>query len=189
MREDAKKEREFEEERLRKRVARLATQGTLGQGLAAPGTPGSVAPEPTGKPLTKKEREKQISAKQNLADSHAQANATTQQFLFGNRSKKKTYSWMTGGGGGSGASTPSRINTQGLPGTPGAATEKVMLTGEGSNRVGSFREDSIFKGSGVELRDMMNVLEKDKRAPINLMKVKMSLEPSTFTFYQRERKA
>src|SRR5271170_1315226 len=86
-------DREFEEARLLKRQSRLTGDGTPRAGSVAPGTPGSVAPEPTIKPLTKKEREKQDRGKQSVADSHAQANATTQRFIFGNKTKNK-YSWM-----------------------------------------------------------------------------------------------
>jgi Transcription initiation factor TFIID component TAF4 family len=125
---------------------------------------GSVAPEPS-KPLTKKEREKQDKGKQSVVDSHAQANATTNKFLFGGKSKNK-YSWMTGGSsGGSGANTPGRIKTEGLSGTSGVtsggASEKVMLTADGINKMGAHREDKKETGPLVEMRDLVAVLEND----------------------------
>jgi hypothetical protein len=102
-----------------------------------------------------------------VADSHAQANATTNKFLFGGKSKNK-YSWMTGGAsGGSGASTPCRINTQGLPSTPGGpstgTSEKMMLTADGINKMGAHREDRKEPGPLVEMRDLVAVLENDGR--------------------------
>jgi hypothetical protein len=77
----AQKDREYEEARLLKRQKRLAGDGASRQDSVVPGTPGSVAPEPSSKPLTKKERDKQDKGKANQAESHAQANATTNQFL------------------------------------------------------------------------------------------------------------
>lgn len=161
-------DRDFEEARLQKRQSRLTGDGTPRAGSVAPGTPGSVAPEPSAKPLTKKEREKQERGKQNVADSHAQANATTQRFLFGAKNKNK-YSWMNGGAaGGSGTTTPSRLNTQGLPGTPGALPgalpEKQKLTAEGSKKWGLHREDRKDHPLLVEARDLVTVLEHDGKA-------------------------
>lgn len=158
-------DREFEETRLLKRQSRLTSDGTSRAGSVAPGTPGSVAPEPPVKPLTKKEREKQDRGKQSVADSHAQANATTQRFMWGNKSKNK-YSWMNGGAGsGSGTTTPSRLNPQGLQGTPGvlpgAPPEKQMLTAEGSKKWGLHREDRKDQPLLVEMRDLLAVLEND----------------------------
>lgn len=151
-----------------KRQARLTGgDGTSRAGSVVPGTPGSVAPEPSAKPLTKKEREKQDKGKQSVADNHVAANLTTQKFLFGTKNKNK-YSWMTGGGGGgSGASTPARLTTQGLPGTPGAASsmvpEKQMLTTESSKKWGMHREDRKDQPLIVEMRDLIAVLENDGR--------------------------
>jgi Transcription initiation factor TFIID component TAF4 family len=158
-------DREFEEARLLKRQNRLAGDGTPRAASIAPGTPGSVAPEPSIKPLTKKEREKQDKGKQSVADTHAQANATTNKFLFGSKSKNK-YAWMNGGtGAGSGTSTPGRLHTQGLQGTPGSlasgVTEKQMLTAEGSKKWGLHREDRKDQPLLVEMRDLQAVLEND----------------------------
>lgn len=163
LREAANVERNFEEKRLAKRQGRPVDGVAVARSASiAPGTPGSVAPEPSMKPLTKKEREKQDKGKQSLVDSHAQANATTATFLFGGKKKNK-YSWMDSGAG-SGASTPGRINTQ-LPGTPGGiggAIEKQRLTADGKNRMGGFREDKDG-GRLVQLRDFLAVLENDGR--------------------------
>jgi hypothetical protein len=160
LREAANTERAFEEARIAKRQGR-PVDGILRTGSVVPGTPGSVAPEPSAKPLTKKEREKQDKGKQSVADSHAQANATTATFLGGK--KKNKYSWMDAGAG-SGAGTPSRINTQGLPGTPGGSiggmVEKQRLTADGKNRMGSLREDKEG-GRLIQMRDLIAVLESD----------------------------
>jgi hypothetical protein len=112
LRETARLERDFEEARLRKRNERNAGEiAAPRQSSVIPGTPGSIAPEMPEKAPTKKEAKKKAEAKVNDAASHAAANVTTAQFLFG---KKKKYNWMTpgAGGAGSGASTPGRINTQ-----------------------------------------------------------------------------
>jgi hypothetical protein len=98
-------------------------------------------------------------------DSHAQANATSQAFLFGSKGKKK-YSWLSGGsGGGSGTSTPGRLNTQLSQGSAGtmahAGPEKQMLTAENSKRWGQHREDRKDQPLLVEMRDLLTVLEID----------------------------
>jgi hypothetical protein len=163
----AEADRDFEEARLLKRQNRSTGDGTPRAGSVAPGTPGSVAPEPSAKPLTKKEREKQDKSKQTVVDSHAQANATSQTFLFSAKTKKK-YAWMNGGaGGGSGTSTPSRLNTQVSQGTPGSLAggvpEKQMLTAENSKRWGLHREDKKDQPLVIEMRDLLTVLENDGR--------------------------
>lgn len=98
------------------------------------------------------------------AASTATANQTIQHLMgsFGGRTKGKKYSWMTGGA--SGASTPTRLNTQGLPGTPSATTargpEKTRLTQEGKNRLGMWRDDGD-KGKKIQMRDWLTVMEID----------------------------
>ncbi|KAF4636802.1 hypothetical protein G7Y89_g1297 [Cudoniella acicularis] len=184
LRAKAVKERDFEEARLRKRAARISGDVPGRQSSVAPGTPGSVAPEISEKAPTKKEQSKKAQSKMNEAMSHAAANNTTAAFLGGGGGlfgKKKKYSWMMGGGGGSGsgASTPGRIMTQGLPGTPGntgpPAPEK--LTAEPVRRLGQWREDQD-KGKGIQLRDWVAVLEEDGREKKALQKAYMSLDQS-----------
>ncbi|KAH8812016.1 hypothetical protein F5884DRAFT_299370 [Xylogone sp. PMI_703] len=186
LRTSAAKEREYEEARLRKRRARTTGDGTPRQGSIAPGTPGSVAPEPSEKAPTKKEQKKKAEAKVNEAASHAAANVTTAQFLGGGGGlfgKKKKYSWMTGGapgGPGSGASTPGRIMTQGLPGTPSGIVAPVAperLTTDGVRRLGTWREDHE-KGQGIQIRDWISVLEDDGREKRALQKAYMWLDQS-----------
>jgi len=185
LRASASKEREFEEARLLKRQKRLTGEATPRQGSTLPSTPGSSAPEPSEKGPTKKEQKKKAEAKVNEAASHAAANNTTAQFLGGGGGlfgKKKKYSWMTGGAGGStsGTSTPGRIMTQGLPGTPSvpvgnAAPEK--LTVEGVRRLGTWREDKE-KGAGIQMRDWITVLEGDGREKRALQKAYLFLDQS-----------
>jgi len=186
LRASAVKERDQEEARLRKRLARAAGDGASRQGSIIPGTPGSVAPDSVEKAPTKKEQKKNAAAKVNEAANHAAANTTTAQFLGGGGGlfgKKKKYSWMTGGapgGGGSGASTPGRINTQGLPGTPGSGPINAppeKLTVEGARRLGQWREDKE-RGVGIQIRDWVTVLESDGREKKALQKLYMNLDQS-----------
>ncbi len=178
LRKVAEADRNFEEARLLKRQSRSTGDGTPRAGSVAPGTPGSVAPEPTNKPLTKKEREKQEKGKQSVADTHAQANATTAKFLLGG--KRKTYSWMNDARSGSGTTTPSRINTQGLQGTPGippsGASEKQMLTSEGIKKWGLHREDRKDQPLQIEIRDLVAVLENDGKEVKTLQDIYAWLE-------------
>lgn len=179
------KERDFEEARLRKRLNRTSGEGTPRQGSVIPGTPGLIAPEIPEKAPTKKEQKKKAEAKVNEAASHAAANNTTAQFLGGGGGlfgKKKKYSWMTGGAGGStsGTSTPGRIMTQGLPGTPGGAvgnSAPEKLTAEGGKRLGTWREDRE-KGVGIQMRDWVAVLEEDGHEKKALQKAYMLLDQS-----------
>ena len=139
-----------------------------------PGTPGSIVPEIPDKPPTKKEMKKKAEAKTSEAASHAAANVTTTQFLGGRSGmfgKKKTYSWMTAGGSGSGTSTPGRIITQGLgtSGGPVANPGPEKLTADGVRRLGAWREDGD-KGRNVQIRDWIMVLEDDGREKKALQK-------------------
>lgn len=183
LRTEATKERDIEEARLRKRAER-AGGGIQRQNSVAPGTPGSVAPEIDIKAPTKKEQKKKAEAKVNEAANHAAANTTTAQFLGGGRGlfgKKKKYSWMDSGAGGSasGASTPGRINTQGLPGTPGGSGPPPVekFTVEGVRRAGAWREDKE-KGKDIQMRDWISTLEADGRVKKTLQKAYLFLDQS-----------
>jgi hypothetical protein len=167
LRKAAQQEREQEEVRLKKRAARNAGESTSRQGSVMPGTPGSIAPESSEKAPTKKELKKKAEAKTNEAANHAAANNTTAQFLGGGGGifgKKKKYDWMKSGSA-SGTSTPGRIMTQGLPGTPAGAVVSAAperLTSDGARRLGTWREDKE-KGRGIQIRDWVTVLEGDGR--------------------------
>lgn len=191
MRDLAKQEREWEEARLRKRQKRkdgIADTGSAGSraGSAAPGTPGSVAPE-ADKGLTKKEIKKTQAAKAAEANNHANQNLTSSMFaglggkssLFGGK-KKKTYDWMNAGRGGSGTSTPKGTagGGKGAVGPGGAtASGNVAMTTEGRNRLGTWREDKE-KGKNIQLRDWISVLERDGREAKALQKAYIDLDLS-----------
>lgn len=183
-------ERDWEESRLRKRNGRKEGQGEQGAGgsragSAAPATPGSVAPEPE-KPPTKKELKKSAKAAE---ASHASQNQTSSLFtgsgprnLFGKKKGGKSYSWMTAGGGGSGASTPARPGTPGLGKAAGGATgspgpANLALTADGRNRLGTWREDKE-RGRNIQLRDWVVVLERDGSEPLALQSAYDRLDAS-----------
>ncbi|KAK8094162.1 hypothetical protein PG997_000847 [Apiospora hydei] len=158
--------RNAEEARLRKRQKRMdaATDkekkedGTTSRsGSVAPGTPGSVAPDaPDSKPLTKKESKKVASK---LAEATSSTvNSTLSQFMGG---KKKKYSWMTGGGGASGASTPRAGGMSGAPAGGSRGAAKGPLTQGSAHHLGQFRESSA-KGKNIQLRDWVHVLEQQR---------------------------
>lgn len=172
LRDIAVKEREDEEERLRKRAERASGIRT---GSTAPGTPvNGVAPDL--KPMTKKERERLEKTKAGQVDNHATAN-NTMNIMFGGSKKKAKYSWMTGGGG-SGAATPARLNTSGLGGLSGGSMgtpEKVRLTAEGGRPIGGLRENDQKK---IEMRDWLLTLESDGREVRALQR--LYANPETF---------
>ncbi|KAF1732564.1 hypothetical protein BB8028_0007g02800 [Beauveria bassiana] len=191
MRELAKREREWEEARLRRRQKRK--DGTLEtttagpkSGSAAPGTPGTVAPE-SDKAMTKKEQKKNQAMKAAEANSHANQNLTSSMFaglggksgLFG-KSKRKTYDWMNVGRGGSGASTPVKSSSDGgkvVNGMGPSTPTNLALTTEGRNRLGTWREDKE-KGRNIQLRDWIAVLERDGREAQMLQHAYLQLDSS-----------
>ncbi|PHH88116.1 hypothetical protein CDD83_7948 [Cordyceps sp. RAO-2017] len=192
MRDRARQEREWEEARLRKRQRRKdgAAEGggtASRSGSVAPGTPGSVAPEPE-KAMTKKEMKKNQALKAAEANSHANQNITSSMFaglggkggLFGKKKTGKTYDWMNVGRSGSGASTPSRATpgpkgANGTSSSMGAASH--ALTTEGRNRLGTWREDKE-KGKMIQLRDWVSVLERDGRESKALSRAYVRLDAS-----------
>lgn len=180
-------EQELEEARHKRRLARAGGNveaGAQRQGSIAPGTPGSVAPDPTEKLPTKKDMAKKKSEANKVSDiaTHAAANSTTAQFLGGRNlfgKKKGGYSWLGGGGSASGTSTPGRINTQGLPGTPAASGPAPVekFTVDGVRRLGQWREDRE-KGRDIQMRDWVAVLEADGRAKKTLQLALLFLDQS-----------
>lgn len=115
-----------------------------------------------GRKTTKKERkmaESKITEQQQHASTNEAARMATAG-LFGRfaNSKKKNYSWMTGGGSSkapSAAPTPTRSNSVAAP-----AREKQPQPQKGP-RVGQFDESSE---TGIQARDLVLVLESDGRA-------------------------
>lgn len=173
LRDYAYAERAAEEERLRKRQKRLQDEATAQNGSragsAAPGTPGSVAPEPEKAP-TKKEQKK-IAAQKHDASAES-VNMTATKFLGGG---KKKYSWMTGGASNS-PRTPARTSGA-APGTPASAVtpkapENTALTPEPRTKMGSWREYSE-KGKNIQMRDWISVLERDRREALALAEARL----------------
>lgn len=192
MRELARQEREWEESRLRTRQRRkdgVAESGgtTSRSGSVAPGTPGSVAPEP--EKMTKKELKKNQALKVAEANSHANQNITSSMFaglggkggLFGKKKTGKTYDWMNVGRGGSGPATPARSmggSGKGPGGSGGSSGPANMaMTTEGRNRLGTWREDKE-KGKNIQLRDWVCVLERDGRELRALQRAYLNLDAS-----------
>ncbi|KAG8624834.1 hypothetical protein KVT40_007901 [Elsinoe batatas] len=152
-----------------------ASPVTPAPGTPAPATPisndspaNSIAPD---KPLTKKEREKMAKAGQSEAVMHRAANSTAaMQLGFGKKAKK--YSWMTGG---SGAAAPT--NPFAKPSKPSGGESKKEDRGSEVNgevtkekrglgkerKFGDWREDGD-QGKGVQLRDLVAVMERDGKS-------------------------
>ena len=155
-----KTERAQEEARLAKRLARAAKAKGEASSLEGAGTPGALgdvapdikkAPKKTKGPMDNATQAQQLNA----------LNNTTQMALGG----KKMPSWLTGGGN-KGPSNPylkSKANDQKATASsangPGSSLPKSRVFGE-------FRED-VESGSGIQLRDLILVLEqygKEKKA-------------------------
>jgi hypothetical protein len=184
MRDIGEVDRKVEDARLKKRQKRMNSETPAAgarSGSAAPGTPGGVAPEEAKAPSKKELKKGAAAARIAEASSTASANQTLNTLIggFGGRKKGKQYSWMTGGG--SGASTPSRLNT---PGTPGAATtaastkpvQEQRLTTEGRTLWGKWR-DSIM-GRNIQLRDWVTALEMDRMDTKSIQDAYMRLDAS-----------
>ncbi|KAK0652090.1 hypothetical protein B0T16DRAFT_405381 [Cercophora newfieldiana] len=184
MREIGEGDRKVEDARLKKRQKRQNPETPASgarSGTAAPGTPGGVAPDEVKAPSKKELKKGAAAARIAEASSTASANQTLNTLIggFGGRKKGKQYSWMTGGG--SGASTPSRLNT---PGTPGAAAvssgakaaPEVRPTLEGRTQWGKWR-DSIM-GKNIQLRDWVTALEMDGSGTKTIQDAYLKLDAS-----------
>lgn len=171
----AKKDYEAEKERIDKKNAKA----TVPAAESTPGTPAEGGPSTPGS--TTGEGPKKISAKEKskapkIDETQSQKNANqTAAWMAGGAlggrfgKKKKTYSWMTGGGIPA-VSTPIGGRPS-LPGTPGpdagGPMEGVTPTGQGplnawGKRWGEWKEDGE-KGQGLQLRDWIGALEADGR--------------------------
>ena len=160
LRRSAQEERAAEQERLAKRARRSAAgsisaeSGSSGITLPGLGLLGDRAPEVDMKKApNKKEQKRQAEAKATEAQQHAATNKTTNMALG---LKKK--SWMSGGGGGGGSSGLPRVTTQGLSRSSAANGTSGQLPPV--KKYGDFREDREY-GKGIQLRDMVAVLETD----------------------------
>ncbi|KAF2466445.1 uncharacterized protein BDR25DRAFT_269022 [Lindgomyces ingoldianus] len=173
----AAEDRKFEEERIARRQKRLR---------ASTSTPAEAAPPPTltiPEKMTKKERDRIAKIGQTEEVLHRKANETASMALgFG----KKKYSWMTGGGGGggggglgSGTSTP-RLNTS-VGGASGTATPAPQPQGIDRGLIArkrtfgdAFEQGPI--GKGIQMRDVIHVLELDGKEKKTLVQIKARLK-------------
>lgn len=126
-----------------------------------------------GRKTTKKERkmaESKITEQQQHASTNEAARMATANLFgrFGN-SKKKNYSWMTGGASKtpSAAPTPTRSNSVAAP-----TREKQPQLQRGS-QIGQFDESSE---AGIQARDLLLVLESDGRAARSYIKAASILD-------------
>lgn len=175
-----------EESRAAKRAKRSAN-AILGEGgpvraesVDLPGSGASTpipekAPSIDKKGMSKKEAKKLMDAKASEAQQHQQsvetARLATNSMLSGRMfGTKKSYSWLNRGAAAtsSGFSTPSRVSTATPSGTssdkPGREPAVVP-----AKRLGLWREDKD-KGSGVQVRDILFMLELDGRGSRHVQK-------------------
>lgn len=127
--------------------------------------------------MTKKEAKKLMDTKASEAQQHQQsvetARLATNSMLSGRMfGTKKSYSWLKPGGSSSGFSSPSRTNPPSTPTAGGA--EKVSRPGEQTaanqaRRLGTWREDQE-KGAGIQVRDILFMLEADGRGTKHVQK-------------------
>ncbi|PGH06095.1 hypothetical protein AJ79_06629 [Helicocarpus griseus UAMH5409] len=183
----------FEEARANKRAKRNADAilggDTSRAGSVGVGTPGTATPTgPAGErapdpPKTTKKDMKKAESKVTEAVQHQQSvetarmatNNLTSGVRFGG--KKKTYSWLTSSSPAtsrSGFSTPSRPNpAAAAPGTPTARPSGGGVVGPAKptgKRMGDWREDDKERGAGIQIRDVLFMLEVDGRGSKHLQK-------------------
>lgn len=179
------KDNSSEEARASKRAKRSASAilgegGTKSESRETPGSAPSTpvaekAPSLDKKSVSKKEAKKMVDARASEAAQHQQSvetarmatNSMLSSRMFGT---KKSYSWLNRGPAtGSGFSSPSRANAA----TPAPGSEKPGRSGETntvtSKRLGTWREDKE-KGAGVQVRDILFMLELDGRGSRHVQK-------------------
>lgn len=178
LRQSSQAERAMEEERILKRARRAANSSQSGGISRAdslpPGTPGSStsgllgerAPDVDTKKFSKKDQKRQAEAKATEAQQHAATNKTMNMALGLGGSLGKKLSWMSKDTPSGNSSSPvlSRVNTntQGLSRsttTIGVGSSKPLPAGR---KFGQFREDRET-GAGIQLRDLILVLEADNK--------------------------
>jgi hypothetical protein len=152
-------EKAMEEQRLAKRAKRKAATDAVNQ--AAQNAAEEEALAAAGPDSTKKAKSRAVDKSRNQAADqiHQQTNAAAQLAMssLGGR-KGKSYSWMTGGG--SGTSTPSRPGLTSAVSTPKPAERPKPVSKE--KGFGAWDED---KDPGIQVRDVLLVLETDGKAP------------------------
>jgi len=143
----------FEEERIARRQKRQQANNAASADSPAAAIPAMPIPER----MTKKERDRMNKLGQSEDVLHQKANETARLAL----GSSKKYSWMTGG---SGASTPSRLNTNvgGLgSSTPANAAPAVDSALRAKEKQLGVLKESGPGGKMVQIRDLLLVLEAD----------------------------
>ena len=157
------KERQAEIQRLMKRQRRADANRSDTVGVGPSGSSGLVAPDIETKKASKLKDQKDAAArKATEAQQHAATTKTMNMALGLSGSMGKKLSWMKGAAD----ATPSNpylpkanisasTSKAGASGTttPGSNLPKTRLLGE-------FKEDDVM-GAGIQLRDMISVLEHD----------------------------
>ena len=176
LRRSAQVERSFEEERLAKRGRRTAAANQAGDssragsdslGASGSGTPGLLgerAPDIETKKGNKKDQKRQAEAKATEAQQAAATNQATSLALGLGGSLGKKLSWMQKDSGPSGGTPLSRVNTN-TQGPSRSATTNGLGSGNQlpiGRKFGQFREDRET-GAGIQVRDIVLVLENDNR--------------------------
>ena len=173
----SKAERAQEEERLAKRQRRATGEGSRA-GSTSIGTPGSskvlgeVAPEADTKKGGKAKDKMDATAKKALeTQQHAATTKTMNMALGLSGAMGKKLSWMKGGA----EAAPSNPYLQ----KPNPKTEASKANASNANGIGSslpksrvfgeFREDKET-GSGIQLRDVVSVLESDGKEKKSLQR-------------------
>lgn len=154
----AKEERAHEEERLAKRQRRAAKTGANGAGSDTTG-PSDIAPDVDTKKGNK--NREAVSKKVNEAAQHAATTKTMNMALgFGSRA---TPSWMKKGADTTHSNPflPNKAKAGAQGSKVGASNTNAAGSGLPKSReFGQFREDKET-GSGIQLRDLISVLEHD----------------------------
>ncbi|OAX80363.1 hypothetical protein ACJ72_05308, partial [Emergomyces africanus] len=182
-----------EERRARKRARRSANAilggdssraGSVGAGTPGTATPTTAPSERTqdDRKTTKKDSKKAdskvteaVQHQQSVETARMATNNLTSGVRFGG--KKKTYSWLTSGSpvaSRSGFSTPPRSSTSTTVPVASAAKSSGSTVG-GPNKsvgkqMGDWREDDKERGAGIQIRDILFVLEVDGKASKHLQK-------------------
>ena len=158
----------LEEARAERRSKRKASGVMAGEqsltgssaGTPAPSTPvpGDMAPK-----ISKKEQRKQADARANEAQQHLNTNNAVNLALGGNLvfGKKKKISWMTSKQPATDSFAIAKASQQSSGGNKGGVTA--------SEGIGNFREDRET-GRGIQLRDLLHILEPDMREKKSLAK-------------------
>lgn len=200
----AVQDRDAEKERIKRRQerakrAKQAENGTVDVPMDGPvpsttGTPsGAATPGPDvlsqiapEKPMTKKEKDRLAKMGQTEEAMHNNANQTAAMALAIGGKKKKRYSWMDSSGGAAIPSNPYKPATKAASpaangavggkspaGSAGSGVDKALQVRE--RKWGDWREDGI-EGRGIQIRDWIQVLERDGREKKALEKAFLRLD-------------